>query len=127
MKVERLSTKFIKMQKLLNIKWRLIFHFELKGRTREIIYFQLHKQNWYLQIWFTISTFFQDFPLQVLTGVVLLALAAVTTCSKPSNDLLCTICLDIVTDIDSWITSDSTEDQIVDWFHAICEVGNLRE
>ena len=39
------------------------------------------------------------------------------------NDLLCNICVDIVTDIDSWITSDTTEDQIVDWLHMICEVA----
>ena len=37
-------------------------------------------------------------------------------------DLVCTICLDVVSDIDSWITSDATEDQIVDWLHNICEV-----
>ena len=29
-------------------------------------------------------------------------------------------------DIDSWITSDTTEDQIVDWFHSFCEqLGDL--
>ena len=56
---------------------------------------------------------------------VFLVMAALSTDSVRGarNDLLCNICVDIVTDIDSWITSDTTEDQIVDWLHMICEVA----
>merc|ERR1712079_809956 len=32
---------------------------------------------------------------------------------KSRNDLTCSICLDIITDLDNFITSDTTEDQIV--------------
>merc|ERR1712180_348761 len=31
------------------------------------------------------------------------------------KDLLCDICIDIITDLDQWLTSDTTEDQIVEW------------
>ena len=41
------------------------------------------------------------------------------------DDLLCTVCIDIVTDIDSWLTSDTTEDQIVEWMFGLCEVTPL--
>ena len=41
------------------------------------------------------------------------------------DDLLCTVCITIVTDIDSWLTSDTTEDQIVEWMYALCEVTYL--
>jgi len=36
------------------------------------------------------------------------------------NDLTCTICVDIVTDIDEFITDDTTEQQILDFFNQIC-------
>ena len=44
------------------------------------------------------------------------------TAASPRDDLLCTVCIDIVTDIDSWLTSDTTEDQIVEWMFGFCEV-----
>ena len=44
------------------------------------------------------------------------------TSASPRDDLLCTVCIDIVTDIDSWLTSDTTEDQIVEWMFGLCEV-----
>merc|ERR1739848_443210 len=47
----------------------------------------------------------------------LLAVAA----AKPQNDLTCSICVDIVTDIDNFITSDTTEQQIVDFVKEICK------
>ena len=31
------------------------------------------------------------------------------------NDLTCQICMDIVTDFDEWLTSDKTEQEIVDF------------
>jgi len=63
-----------------------------------------------------------------MKAFVFLVLVTLSTDSVKGarNDLLCNICLDIVTDIDSWITSDTTEDQIVDWLHMICEkLGEL--
>lgn len=46
--------------------------------------------------------------------------------SRVSDDLLCTVCISIVTDIDSWLTSDTTEDQIVQWMYGLCErLGDL--
>ena len=33
----------------------------------------------------------------------------------PKNDLTCSICVDVVTDIDNFITSDTTEQEIVDF------------
>ena len=38
------------------------------------------------------------------------------------SDLLCDICLDIVTDFDQWLTSDATEQQIADWIDNACKV-----
>ena len=34
---------------------------------------------------------------------------------------MCNICLDIITDLDSWLTSDATEGAIVDWMNQICK------
>jgi len=36
--------------------------------------------------------------------------------------LLCTICLDIIDDFDNWLTSDTTEEQIVDWIDNVCQL-----
>ena len=30
-----------------------------------------------------------------------------------SSDLLCDICIDVVTDLDQWLTSDATMDEII--------------
>merc|ERR1712018_29468 len=40
--------------------------------------------------------------------------------TQEKRDLLCDICMDIVTDIDEWITSDSTMDEIVQFVEGIC-------
>ena len=39
---------------------------------------------------------------------------------KTSNELSCTICVDVITDIDNFITDATTEDQIVQFFKEIC-------
>merc|ERR1712012_216719 len=45
---------------------------------------------------------------------------------KSKNDLTCSICLDIITDLDNFITSDTTEDQIVAFAKEICHtLGSL--
>merc|ERR1711928_189978 len=38
------------------------------------------------------------------------------------RDLLCDICIDIITDLDQWLTSDTTEDQIVEWIEQVCDL-----
>merc|ERR1712228_489432 len=39
----------------------------------------------------------------------------------PKNELTCDICIDIITDIDNFITSDTTEEEILAFFNQICE------
>merc|ERR1712130_862777 len=36
-----------------------------------------------------------------------------------TKDLLCDICIDVITDLDQWLTSDTTEDQIVEWIEQV--------
>merc|ERR1711979_113375 len=36
------------------------------------------------------------------------------------KDLLCDICLDVVTDIDEWLTSDQTMDDIIHFVEGLC-------
>merc|ERR1712037_244521 len=45
---------------------------------------------------------------------------------KSRNELTCSICIDIITDLDNSITSDTTEDQIVQFFKELCHtLGSL--
>merc|ERR1712192_386597 len=45
---------------------------------------------------------------------------------KSRNGLTCSICIDIITDLDNFITSDTTEDQIVQFFKELCHtLGGL--
>ena len=37
----------------------------------------------------------------------------------PKNDLTCSICIDVVTDLDNFITSDTTEQQIVEFVEQV--------
>merc|ERR1712051_436312 len=39
-----------------------------------------------------------------------------------TKDLLCDICIDVITDLDQWLNSDSTEDQIVEWIEQVCDL-----
>ncbi len=47
------------------------------------------------------------------TLLVLLFSATLATASPQPKDLLCDICIDVVTDLDNWLTSDQTEADIV--------------
>merc|ERR1712107_260735 len=38
------------------------------------------------------------------------------------KDLLCDICIDVITDLDQWLTSDTTEDQIVEWIEQVFDL-----
>ena len=56
----------------------------------------------------------------LLAATLALALAA------PRNQLTCDICVDVITDLGNFITEDTTEAQIVEWFKEICHVmGSL--
>merc|ERR1711936_4276 len=45
---------------------------------------------------------------------------------KSRNELTCSICIDIITDLDNFITGDTTEDQIVQFFKELCHtLGSL--
>merc|ERR1712027_21728 len=50
----------------------------------------------------------------LLTSLIMGCLCA------PKNDLTCSICVDVVTDLDNFITSDTTEQQIIDFVEQIC-------
>merc|ERR1711970_1438663 len=39
---------------------------------------------------------------------------------RTTNQLTCDICIDIVTDIDEWLTDDKTEQEIVDFVKELC-------
>merc|ERR1739845_77841 len=39
---------------------------------------------------------------------------------RPRNELTCQICVDIVTDLDNWLTDDKTEQEIVDFVKQLC-------
>merc|ERR1739842_27145 len=55
--------------------------------------------------------------LLVLASLILAASALV----QPRNELTCSICMDIMQDLDDFITSDTTEQQIVDAIEEICK------
>merc|ERR1739845_92510 len=57
---------------------------------------------------------FKVFSLLVILG---LSQAA----NKQPKDLLCDICIDVVTDIDEWLTSDATMDDIIHFAEGLCE------
>merc|ERR1712241_977090 len=60
--------------------------------------------------------------LIVLASLVLAASALV----QPRNELTCSICMDIMQDLDDFITSDTTEQEIVDAIKEICKaLGQL--
>ena len=51
----------------------------------------------------------------------LLLLSSLVSCSLADQpkDLLCDICIDVVTDLDEWITSDSTMDDIINFVEGV--------
>merc|ERR1711894_242425 len=58
--------------------------------------------------------------MRAFLGVALIISLMVMESNAASNELTCTICVDIVTEIDNWITSDKTEEQILNFFNEIC-------
>ena len=56
---------------------------------------------------------------KVFTLLVVLGLTQAT--NKQPKDLLCDICIDVVTDIDEWLTSDATMDDIIHFAEGVRE------
>merc|ERR1712113_520089 len=54
--------------------------------------------------------------LLVLACVIL----AVSATPQTKNELTCSICMDVMTDLDEFITSDTTEQEIVDFVKQLC-------
>merc|ERR1711971_1245612 len=55
-----------------------------------------------------------------------LVASSIAVPNKSRNELTCSICIDIITDLDNFITSDTTEDQIVQFFKELCHtLGGL--
>merc|ERR1712233_134582 len=52
----------------------------------------------------------------LISAFVASALAA----PKTTNELTCNICVDVITDLDNFITDATTEDQIIAFFKEIC-------
>merc|ERR1712024_4755 len=55
---------------------------------------------------------------KLLSLLVLLGLTQAA--NNQPKDLLCDICLDVVTDIDEWLTSDQTMDDIIHFVEGLC-------
>ena len=50
---------------------------------------------------------------------LLLLLALTQAANNQPKDLLCDICIDVVTDIDEWLTSDQTMDDIIHFVEGV--------
>ena len=57
--------------------------------------------------------------ITVALALLILASAAQAGQAEQPKDLLCDICIDIVTDLDEWITSDSTMADIIDFVEGV--------
>merc|ERR1712212_64294 len=69
----------------------------------------------------TMKVFWASLVLAVLSAIL-----PPTSTHPLEESLLCNICVDILTDLDSWLTSDSTEGEIVEWVSQICHtLGQL--
>ena len=55
----------------------------------------------------------------VALSILIIASAAQAGKVEQPKDLLCDICVDIVTDLDEWITSDSTMDDIINFVEGV--------
>ena len=52
--------------------------------------------------------------------VALLFLAGASQAQTIEKGLLCDICVDVVTDLDEWLTSDATMDEILKFVEGLC-------
>merc|ERR1712080_791784 len=58
--------------------------------------------------------------LLLLSLSMLLATAMASTQARVGNTLTCSICVDVVTDVDEWLTCDKTEQEIVELLEEVC-------
>merc|ERR1712228_269799 len=61
------------------------------------------------------------FGMKIALFLLTCILASVSSKPKDGNALTCAICIDLVTDIDEFLTSDTTEDQIVQFVEQLCK------
>merc|ERR1712002_1187259 len=61
----------------------------------------------------TVTMFIQLIAVVCLGGLV-------QASRDPIDDLLCNVCLDVVTDLDEWLTSDATEGEIIHFMESLC-------
>merc|ERR1712020_642329 len=55
------------------------------------------------------------------SSVLSLVLLSTLAHSSPQpRDLLCDVCVDVVTDLDEWLTSDATLDEILKFVEGLC-------
>merc|ERR1739848_261043 len=66
------------------------------------------------------GTSFRARKMKVLVALACLVLC-VSAIPQTRNELTCNICMDIMTDLDNFITSETTEQQIVDQIKEICK------
>ncbi|XP_023346711.1 proactivator polypeptide-like 1 [Eurytemora carolleeae] len=52
--------------------------------------------------------------------VVSCLLGLAVSMPQAKNELTCEICVDVITDLDNWLTSDATEQDIVDFVKELC-------
>ena len=50
---------------------------------------------------------------------LLLLLGMTNAANKQPKDLLCDVCIDVVTDIDEWLTSDQTMEDIIHFVEGV--------
>jgi hypothetical protein len=53
-----------------------------------------------------------------------LFVAGLAQAAVQPKDLICDICLDVVTDLDEWLTSDATEGEIVHFMESVSVISN---
>ena len=58
--------------------------------------------------------------LKLLVVSCLLGLAV--SMPQAKNELTCEICVDVITDLDNWLTSDATEQDIVDFVKEVIKI-----
>merc|ERR1712080_466282 len=79
----------------------------------------------------TLSTVLAQYytpPTDMKTLLLLLGLlaSAMAAAPRPKNEFTCDLCVDIITDIDEFLTDDKTEDQIVDFAKQLCHaIGQI--
>merc|ERR1711935_358140 len=65
----------------------------------------------------------KQYTLNMKTFLAVLAVILASTQALPQpKSLTCDICIDLITDIDEWLTSDATEEEILSYAHELCHL-----